>query len=146
MPALLRLERPTTTVGQYLPMGWLSRRRVPAEEESPIPVGMSDMEAAHQAVRDFLARPADGFGDSFESIEVVEVRSVEPEATSAGISLRWLQGDNKYGLLMPIGRLARQAGSLDGVAFYLRLAVDEPHESPPESARAWFADLPAGPY
>jgi hypothetical protein len=60
--------------------------------------------------------------------------------------MKWHQGEHQFGLLMPITRLATQAGDLDGVAFYLRLAVDEPHEPSPNGERRWFSNLPSGPY
>ena len=60
--------------------------------------------------------------------------------------MQWRQGLKQFGLLMPIDRLAHQAGGLDSVPFYLGLAVDEPHDQPQEGTRTWFTDLPSGPY
>jgi hypothetical protein len=60
--------------------------------------------------------------------------------------MQWRQGDQEFGLLMPIERLAHQAAGLDSVPFYLRLAVDEPHNQSPQETRTWFTDLPSGPY
>jgi hypothetical protein len=60
--------------------------------------------------------------------------------------MQWHQGHREFGLLMPIERLAHQAGGLDGVPFYLREAVREPHDRSPQATRTWFTDLPSGPY
>jgi hypothetical protein len=60
--------------------------------------------------------------------------------------MRWRQGSNLYGLLMPLGRLVDQAGDIAQVPFYLQLAVDEPHAEAPDGTRLWFQDLPSGPY
>ena len=66
--------------------------------------------------------------------------------TTHGVAVRWRQGTREFGLLMPIERLARQSGGLDGVPFYLREAVCEPHDASPDGTRTWFTDLPSGPY
>jgi hypothetical protein len=68
---------------------------------------------------------------------------LEPEP---GIRLTWRQPDGRFGLLMPIRRLAEQSGGLGSVPFYLRLAVDEPHGPTADGAVMWFSDLPSGPY
>jgi hypothetical protein len=63
----------------------------------------------------------------------------------AGVRLTWRQADNQYGLLMPLSRLLQQTGDLDSAAFYLRLAVDEPHGPTPDGTILWFEDLPTAP-
>jgi hypothetical protein len=111
-----------------------------------IPVGMSQDEAAARAVAAFLAEPPSRH-DDVERIEVVELRSGNgPVTTVAGVLMEWRQGTGQFGLLMPIDRLAYQAGGLDGVAFYLRLAVREPHGGAADGRRVWFTDLPSGAY
>lgn len=129
-------------------MRWLRGRERSAEEEpSPIPAGVSPLVAATQVVAALLADPPQAPDTEIQRAEVVQLRSGQfPEVAVPGVVLEWRQAGNKFGLLMPIDRLARQAGDLDGVPFYLRLAVSEPHGESPEGARAWFTDLPSGPY
>lgn len=82
-----------------------------------------------------------------ESINVIDVATGQwPLEIVTGIELRWRQGDNLFGLLIPIDRLEREAGELEAVPFYLRLAVEEPHGAAPNGVRLWFTDLPSGPY
>lgn len=102
--------------------------------------------AAQEAVAAFLAHAPIGDHGEVEVVEVVHLRSDQDSATVPGVSLQWRQGPHEFGLLMPIDRLISQAGGLDGVAFYLHLAVDEPHGGSPDGTRAWFTDLPSGPY
>jgi hypothetical protein len=107
---------------------------------------MSQHEAAARAVAAFLAEPPSRY-DDVGRLEVVELRSGNgPATTVAGVLMEWRQGTDQFGLLMPIERLAYQAGGLDAVAFYLRLAVQEPHGGAAEGRRAWFTDLPSGAY
>lgn len=138
----------TLDVGQYPLMGWLGRDKgAGAGDEAPIPQGLSRTQAARQAVAEFCADPPGDPGVEVESVEVAGLRAGQfSRATVPGIALRWSQGDHRFGLLMPIERLVQQAGGLDGVAFYLRVAVNEPHEPPPAGSRSWFTDLPSGPY
>jgi hypothetical protein len=87
-----------------------------------------------------------GSGD-LQSIEAVHVgRGWSASDVVPGIEMRWRQGSDLYGLLMPLERLVDEAGDLAQVPFYLRLAVDEPHGEVPEGTRLWFQDLPSGPY
>lgn len=112
-------------------------------DESAIPAGMRLADAAKQAVHEFQeASSSQNWFGVVESIEVVDVG----DPAGAGIRLMWHQGEHSFGLLMPIVRLAAQAGGLDGVPFYLRLAVKEPHEPARNGQRQWFSDLPSGPY
>jgi hypothetical protein len=60
----------------------------------------------------------------------------------AAVRMTWRQASNHFGLLMPLSRLLKQSGDLDGAAFALRLAVDEPHEPSPDGTTLWFEDLP----
>ena len=59
-----------------------------------------------------------------------------------GIRMTWRQGDDHYGLLIPVGGLISGARLMVDAGFDLRLAVDEPHESPPAGAVLWFRYLP----
>jgi hypothetical protein len=121
--------------------------RSPDEEESPIPPGVSQVEAARQVVAALLADLPEADEAEIKGVEVVELRSGHwPTTTTHGVAMQWRQGRKQFGLLMPIERLARQAGGLDGVPFYLREAVREPHDESPEGAPTWFTDLPSGPY
>jgi hypothetical protein len=103
-------------------------------------------QAVQRALEGFLAstafQPSNG---EVESVEVVEVVEVE-ETSEPGIRLTWHQGQHAFGLLIPITRLAYESGGLDQAPWYLRLAVDEPHEPAPNGERRWFSDLPSGPY
>ena len=94
------------------------------------------------------SQPWESAGGEVEEIEVVHVAAgSHPDAPGEpGLSMTWHQDSDSYGLVMPIARLAAQAGDLDAVPFYLRLAIDEPHRSSPDGSRVWFFDLPAGPY
>ena len=107
------------------------------------------MDAARQAVDGFHSSRSSGRnGGEVESIEVVWVsRGAPPDLQpEPGVRLSWRQRQGRFGLLMPIQRLAEQSGSLEMVPFYLRLAVDEPHGAPAPEAVMWFGDLPSGPY
>jgi hypothetical protein len=87
-----------------------------------------------------------GFGHLL-SIEAVHVGTGWSASDLVpGIEMRWRQGGNLYGLLMPLERLVSQAGDLAGVPFYLQLAADEPHGEVPDGTRLWFQDLPSAPY
>lgn len=114
----------------------------------PIPRGVALIDAARQTVAAFIAAPpTESPFHEVEGVEVVQVSTGPwPSKDEPGVELRWRQGENRYGLLIPIERLARQSGGLDGAPFYLRLAVDEPHGPVPEGTRLWFSDLPSGPY
>lgn len=117
-------------------------------EEQPIPPGVTLVEAAQQAVAGFLAAsPIDPLYGELDSIEVVHASTgPAPSDIVPGFELRWHQGDNRFGILTPIERLALQAGGLAGVPFYLHLALHEPHREAPGGTRLWFNDLPSGPY
>ena len=136
-------------IRQYQAVSWIRRgARSRDEEASPIPSGVSHVEAARGVVADLLAHPPDDLDDAeIENVEVVELRSGHwPVTTTHGVAMQWRQGRREFGLLMPIERLALQAGGLGGVPFYLGLAVSEPHNQSPEGTRTWFTDLPSGPY
>ncbi len=110
-------------------------------------MGVTQLEAARQAVALFLADPPDVLDAEIEGVEVIEIRSGQfPVTAVTGVALQWRQGRHEFGLLMPIERLADQAGGLDGVPFYLGLAVSEPHGGSSGGTRTWFTDLPSGPY
>jgi len=82
-----------------------------------------------------------------DAVEAVHIgRGWSASEVVPGIEMRWRQGSNLFGLLMPLDRLIAQAGELEGVAFYLRLAVYEPHGEVPDGTRLWFEDLPSAPY
>lgn len=82
-----------------------------------------------------------------DAIEVVHCcAGQEPSEMVPGVELRWHQGDNEFGILTPIDRLALQSGGLSGVPFYLHLALHEPHGEAPAGTRLWLNDLPSGPY
>ncbi|MBV9952682.1 MAG: hypothetical protein JO291_12065 [Acidimicrobiia bacterium] len=105
-------------------------------------------EAARQVVAEMQSPtatwPCHG---QMEAIEAVHVgMGWSASEVVPGIEMRWRQGSNLYGLLMPLDRLVSQAGDLAGVPFYLRLAVDEPNGEVPNGTRLWFQDLPSGPY
>jgi hypothetical protein len=126
-------------------------RRAPQsrdEEEPPNPPGISHAEAAARVVHALLADAPEDLDDAeIEGAEVVELRSGHwPVTITHGVAMQWRQGRKEFGLLMPIERLAHQAGGLDGVPFYLRVAVREPHEEAEGGTRSWFTDLPSGPY
>lgn len=108
---------------------------------------MSHVDAARQVVAAFIADPPETLDAEIEAVEVVRLRGGHwAETTTHGVAMQWRQGRQELGLLMPIERLAHQAGGLDAVPFYLALAVDEPHDPSPEGTRAWFTDLPSAPY
>jgi hypothetical protein len=130
-------------------VSWIRRgARSRDEEESAIPPGVSHVEAARQVVAALLADPPEALDAAeIEGVEVVQLRSGQwPVTTTHGVAIQWRQGHQEFGLLMPIERLAHQAGGLDGVPFYLREAVREPYDQSPEGTRTWFTDLPSGPY
>jgi hypothetical protein len=166
--ASVTIHASTTDVHAYLPIGvergmicraalspirhdmavrWIRRgARSSDDVGSPIPLGMSQLEAARQVVAALLADPPDTSAE-IDGVEAVELRSGHPPSTTThGVAMQWRQGSHEYGLLMPIERLAHQAGGLDSVPFYLGLAVDEPHNRSPQGTRTWFTDLPSGPY
>lgn len=103
--------------------------------------------AAEAVVAAVRAQEPVGHGE-LEGIDVVHVmvgQSVgqDPEP---GIRMTWRQGDWAFGLLMPFSTVVEESGGIDSAAFYLRLAVDEPHGPTPDDSRLWFVDLPSGPY
>jgi hypothetical protein len=116
-------------------MSWIRRgARSSDDDESPLPRGVSQAEAARQVVAALLADPPESDAE-IEGVEEVQLRSGQwPVTTTHGVAMQWRQGGNEFGLLIPIERLARQAGGLDAVPFYLGLAVDEPHNP---SAQEW---------
>jgi hypothetical protein len=58
----------------------------------------------------------------------------------------WKTSSNRFGLLNSVRSLAEQAGGLDALPFYLRLAIHEPRGPVPDASRMWFLDLPTAPY
>jgi hypothetical protein len=135
-------------IRQYQAVSWIRRgARSPDEEQSPIPLGVSQLEAARRVVAALLADPPEALDAEIGGVEVVQLCSGHgPSTMTHGVAMQWRQGRQEFGLLMPIERLAHQAGGLDSVPFYLGLAVDEPHDQFPEGPRTWFTDLPSGPY
>jgi hypothetical protein len=87
--------------------------------------------------------PADDPNPSghLDEIEVIYVG----EGSEPGLRMTWHQGADRFGLLNSVGRLAEQAGGLDALPFYLRLAIDEPHGPVPHASRQWFLALPSAP-
>jgi hypothetical protein len=118
-------------------------------EEPSIPAGMALTDAAQQAIDGFLAstalQPSMGEVDGVELVRVSDGQVSEHQG-EPGVQLTWHQGEHRFGLLIPISRLAAESGGLDAVPFYLRLAIDEPHSPTPYGSRHWFSDLPSGPY
>src|SRR4051794_24424102 len=124
-----------------VPPTW--RKRGANEATAPIPAGVTLAEAAHRAVSEFHAsRPWVPSGGDLESIGVVYVNNPPEWRPEPAIHMTWNQGVNLFGLLISIDRLAEQSGGLDGVPFYLRLAIDEPHGPTPDGSRMWFFNLP----
>jgi hypothetical protein len=118
-------------------------------DEPPIPRGLTLTDAAQQAVEGF--RTSTAFQPStgeVDSIGVVHVGGGQPpeDVAEPGVEMTWHQGKHRFGLLMPITRLAAEAGGLGAVPFYLRVAIDEPHRPTADGTRRWFSDLPSGPY
>jgi len=125
-------------------MGWFGRGKggVPS-----ILGGVTPVQAAQRVVAEFRADPRHDPGVVVESIDVVGLRAGQLSGDAVpGVALQWSQHDRRFGLLMPIERLAQQAGGIEGAAFYLRVAVNEPHEPSGVGTRSWFTDLPSGPY
>lgn len=107
--------------------------------------GLPSMDEARKLVETFGASTAfDPLGGDVQDIAAVWVSEQGRFGSDVegGVRLTWRQGDNHYGLLMPISRLLEQTGDLDSAAFYLRLAVDEPHAPTPDGSVLWFEDLP----
>jgi hypothetical protein len=78
-----------------------------------------------------------------DDIEVVYLGdAIEHIESEPGLRMTWHQGTNRFGLLGTVRRLAHQAGALDSLPFYLRLAIDEPHSPAPDGSRLWLPDLP----
>jgi hypothetical protein len=142
------LQRAVVSIRQYQGVSWFRRgRRSSDEEESPIPPGVSQVEAARQVVAAFLAHPPDAPFAEVERLAVIQLHGGNwPVSTTHGVAMQWRQGRQEFGLLMPIERLAYQAGGIDAVPFYLGLAVDEPHGESSDGTPTWFTDLPSGPY
>lgn len=124
-------------------MRWTPKRRVARASEGSS-AATHTFEEARQAVLALssdsrLQLPEDG---DVEAEAVLLCSPGTSEARVPAISLRWRQAQHEFGLLMPLDRLVVQAGDLDGVPFYLALAVKEPHGGSTEPARTWFTDLP----
>lgn len=108
---------------------------------------MSLLDAARQVVSRFRDRtPWDPCGGVLEDIEVVQVSPTADGHGGPGILMTWHQGENRFGLVIPVGRLAFQSGDLDAAPTYLMVALDEPHWPTEDGSRFWFFDLPSGPY
>jgi hypothetical protein len=115
-----------------------------------LPSGIDALAAASvvaEAVRTPLSDDPDATGE-LDDIEVVYLGEGQQvgQAPKPGLRMTWHQGTNRFGLLSSVSRLAEQAGGLDALPFYLRLAIDEPHGPVPANARLWFIDLPTAPY
>lgn len=107
-----------------------------------------DMAAEGRAVVERIRasrRPETTYG-ALESIEMVQVGEGErmDQFPEHGLRMTWRQDDAAFGLLMSMGRLVAQSGSVESIEFYLRLAIDEPHSPAPDGSRLWFLDLPSG--
>lgn len=113
----------------------------------PIPADVTLLDAARQAVARLSERASwDPPGGVLDSVEVAHL-CAKPDADPVpGVVMTWHQGESRFGLAMPIGRLAFQSGDLDAVPTYLALAIDEPHGPTDDGSRLWFFDLPSGPY
>jgi len=111
--------------------------------------GTDLLEAARTVVdRMWTESPMSRSSERPETLEVVHISvgfdiGQDPEP---GVCMTWTQGEQAFGLVMPISRLARQSGDLESVPFYLQLTVDEPHGRSPDGSRRWFLDLPSGVY
>ena len=133
---------------------WFGRRSKTTSSEpfdQPlVPNGVTPLEAAGQVLERFLrVRDAElEPGGIVESAEIAYIQEGQSpsDAVEPGLLVRWRQRSDEFGLLVPITRLISQAGSLEGVPFYLGLAIDEPHEPAVEGFCHWFLDLPSGPY
>jgi hypothetical protein len=64
------------------------------------------------------------------------------DTTETGIVMQWHQRTRRFGLAAPLSRLIRQADGVDGLAFYLSLAIDEPHVAGLDGQRLWYSGLP----
>ena len=129
--------------------GWKWRREAKSQVSSSLPPE-TDLLAVTQGVVDRLRTEGawDSAGGDLERIDVVHVTVGQHVAhySEPGVCLRWTQGENKFGLVMPISRLALQAGGVEAIPFYLQLAIDEPHGATSDGSRWWFLNLPSGPY
>lgn len=115
--------------------------------QSSIPAGTSLLDAARQTVDRLRAStPWEPPGGVLDTVEIVHVCPTPDAGWEPGVLMTWHQGENLFGLAIPIGRLAFQSGDLDAVPAYLMLAVDEPHGPTVDGSRLWFFDLPSGPY
>lgn len=112
-----------------------------------IPAGVSLLDAARQAVAGLReAAPWDPPNGVLDSVDVVHVCPTPDGAWEPGVVMTWHQGENLFGLVIAIGRLARESGGLEAVPTYLMLAIDEPHGPTEDGSRLWFFDLPSGSY
>lgn len=127
---------------------WRRRRRTPTGDERSAADHIDLLSIARTVVQEVRAQPNDPHGGDLEDIEVVHVLHGQDmdQAREPGILMTWHQGQNVFGLLTPMGRLIHQAGGVETVSVYLRLAIDEPHGATPNRSRLWFLDLPSGPY
>jgi len=111
--------------------------------------GLASMEQAKEVVELFgssrFLTPMHGVVESLAAVWISQQGRWGSDV-EAGVRLDWRQADSQYALLMPMSRLLKQAGDLEGAADYLRLAVDEPHGPTLDGGVLWFEDLPTGPY
>jgi hypothetical protein len=73
-----------------------------------------------------------------DSIEVVTMH----DTIETGIVMQWHQHTRHFGLAAPLSRLIRQADGVEGLAFYLHLAIDEPATMALNGERLWYSGLP----
>ena len=107
-----------------------------------LPAGIDLYAAALVVVEEVSSPPPDPApGGELDDIEVIYIG----ERPEPGLRMTWHQGAYRFGLLNSVRRLAEQAGGLDALPFYLRLAIDESHEPAPNAGRHWFLDLPTAP-
>lgn len=110
---------------------------------------MNSAGEAQRVIDDFRTSKAlEPLFGSVEALEVVRVsqRGAVGAAAEVGIRLVWVQDGQRYELVMPVSRLVDQSGGIGSAAFFLRLAVDEPHGPTPDGTVLLFEDLPSGPY
>lgn len=88
-----------------------------------------------------------GHLENAEVVSIAESGQWRGDVLLPGVSMTWHQDDRPFGLLMSVQLLIDHGGGdVGSMAFYLRLAVDEPHAPAKDGGRLWFPDLPSGPY
>jgi hypothetical protein len=113
--------------------------------KSLIPAELSLLDAAKRTVARVLDSATwDTPGGELDLIEVSHVCPTPHSESVPGVLMTWHQDQNQFGLVMPIERLAEQAGAFESVPTYLMLTVDEPHGPTQDGSRLWFFDLPSG--